>query len=394
MTLRDNPSSERELLLLLARYALTPELQERARVLLRRGIAWPGFTRQAVEHGVFPLFCRNLEQLQWDCVPDAARTELMAASRLNAAQNALWRRELIGLLTMFHGAGLRVIPLKGVALAQSLYGDTTLRVCSDLDVLVPRKLVAESLRLLLGNGYEHAERHRVELDEVDELLNSNMEYGLRGRTAGFEYLLELHWDIAWRWRTDTWMIDDLWGDARPGTFFGADIWTLSPEWELLYLAVHAARHRWSALKWLVDIHEVCLHGGFDWAGVENRARRFGLERALYLSLGACRTLLGTPLPPGVDGLAPPRQLRVLSTSPVTVGGWAEALSAVRLFRRPGDKLRYLSRLLLQPALPEWRLIRLPPGLRFLYYPLRPMRLGVAGSWPMVRAGLSRLHRGG
>jgi Uncharacterised nucleotidyltransferase len=318
----------------------------------------------------------------------------MAASRLNAAQNALWSHELLALLRIFQGAGLRVIPLKGVALAQSLYGGIALRVCSDLDVLVPRDAVAESFRLLLAHGYWHAERHRVEAAEVDRLLDSNMEYGFRGRNAGFEYLLELHWDIAWRWRADTRMMDDLWADARPGTVLGVDTWTLSPEWELLYLAVHAARHRWSALKWLVDIHEVCIRGGFDWTGVEDRARRFGLERALYLSLGACRALLGTPLPPGLEGQAPPRRLRVLGAAPLTVGGWGEALSAVWLFRRPADKLRYLGRLLLQPALAEWRLIRLPSGLRFLYYPLRLVRLGIVSSWPMVRAGLSRLHQGG
>jgi hypothetical protein len=82
---------------------------------------------------------------------------------------------------------------------------------------------------------------------------------------------------------------------------------------------------------------------------------------------------------------------VLGATPVTVGGWGEVLSAVRLFRRPADKLRYLGRLLLQPALAEWRLIRLPRVLRFLYYPLRPVRLGLATSRAMVRAGRARMN---
>jgi hypothetical protein len=166
---------------------------------------------------------------------------------------------------------------------------------------------------------------------------------------------------------------------------------LSPEWELLYLAFHAARHRWSALKWLVDIHEICVRGGIDWAGVEARARRFRLERALHLTLGACRTLLGTPLPPALGGHAPPRGLRVLRAAPVTIGGWRETLSAVRLFSRPADQLRYLGRLLLRPTLAEWSLVRLPSSLGFLYYGLRPLRLGLASGRAMVRAGWGRLH---
>ena len=82
---------------------------------------------------------------------------------------------------------------------------------------------------------------------------------------------------------------------------------------------------------------------------------------------------------------------MLRAAPVTVGGWPEALSAVRLFRRPADRLRYLGRLLFEPALAEWRLIRLPRGLRILYYPLRPLRLGLTSGWAMVREGLGRLH---
>src|SRR6185436_2345158 len=113
--------------------------------------------------------------------------------------------------------------------------------------------------------------------------------------------------------------------------------------------------------------------------------------ALHLTLGACRALLGTPLPPALQGYASPRRLRMLRAAPVTVGGWLEALSAVWLFSRPVDKMRYLGRLLLRPTLAEWSVVRLPSPLRFLYYGLRPLRLGLASGRAMVRAGLGRLH---
>jgi hypothetical protein len=264
-------------------------------------------------------------------------------------------------------------------------------VCSDVDILVPRHAVGPAIELLRADGYESADRYHVNATEIDPLLRSSMEYCLLSPPTTLRYPLELHWDIAWRWRGNSGMIDDLWAEARPGAVLSVDAQVLSPEWELLYLAVHAAHHRWSALKWLVDIHEVCRRGGFDWAGMEERARRFGLERALHLSLAACRALLGTTLPPRLEGYPPPRRLKTLRAAPVAIGGWDEALSAVRLFRRPGDKIRYLGRLLLQPALAEWRLVRLPPGLRFLYYLLRPLRLGVTSGRTLLRVGLGRLH---
>jgi hypothetical protein len=303
----------------------------------------------------------------------------------------LLARGLATILGRFALAGIPVIPLKGVALAEALYGDVSLRVCSDVDVLVPRHAVGRAIELLHADGLRGADRYHARTTEVDLLLRSNMEYCLVSPPTGFQYVVELHWDIAWRWRADSEMVDHLWTDARPGTVLGAGAWVLSPEWELLYLAFHAARHRWSALKWLVDIHEICVRGSIDWAGVEDRAQRFGLERALHLTLGACRTLLGTPLPPELEGHAPPRRLKVLRAAPVTVGGWLEALSAVWLFSRPVDKLRYLGRLLLQPTLAEWSVVRLPSPLRFLYYGLRPLRLGLTSGRAMIRAGLGHLH---
>jgi hypothetical protein len=384
-------ATEVRCLLLLARGDLSAEEQGSARRLLAQPLAWRDIVRSADEHGVFPVVVRNLRRLGWPHVPEAIRKELEAAERLNAVRNRLLARGLGTILGRFAQAGIPVIPLKGVALAESLYGEMSLRVCSDVDILVPRHAVGHAVELLQADGFRGADRYRAGATDIDLLLRSNMEYCLDSPPASFRYVLELHWDIAWRWRADSEMVEHLWADARLGTVLGADAWALSPEWELVYLAFHAARHRWSALKWLVDVHEVCVRGGLDWAGVEDRAQRFGLQRALHLTLGACRTLLGTPLPPALGGHAPPRRLRVLRGAPVTIGGWLETLSAVRLFSRPADRLRYLGRLLLRPTLAEWSLVRLPFPLRFLYYGLRPLRLGLSSGRAMVRAGLDRLH---
>ena len=382
---------EQRALLLLARLELPPDSADHLQGLLEQPMAWGAILERAQDQGVLPTVVRNFRRLGWPHVPPRVRTELETSERLNALRNRFLARGLRTILGRFAQAGIPAIPLKGVALAESLYGDVSLRVCSDVDLLVSRHEVGHAIDLLHADGFRGVDRYQALEVRIDKLLRSHMEYCLVSPPASFDYLLELHWDIAWRWRADTEMIDDLWAAARPGTVLGAEAWTLSPEWELLYLAVHAARHRWSALKWLVDLHEVCMRGGVDWAGVVDRAQRFGLEIALHRSLGACRVLLGTPLPPELENQAPPRRLRVLDAGPVRAGGWGEVLSAVRLFRRPVDKLRYLGRLLLQPALAEWQLLRLPPVLRFIYYPLRPVRLGLAASRAMVRAGLARMN---
>jgi hypothetical protein len=372
-------SGEATLVLLLARGTVPTEIEEQVGSLLRQDLAWDLVVAEARAQGVLPLLTRNLSRLGFPSVPAAVRAELEAAYQRNAVRNTLLARELSRLLERFGSGGVPVIPLKGVALAESLYGDAGLRMCSDLDVLVPRPAVGDAFKLLLANGYERADRYPVELADVDFLVHNTMEYGFRPGPPAFPHLLELHWDIAWRWRADAAMVDDIWAEARPRAFGGVQVLGLSAEWELLYLAVHAARHRWQGLKWLVDIHEVCTRATFDWDRVTDKAHRFGLERALALSLSACQMLFGTPLPPAYAGHPVPAWLPLFPAAAPRLGDWRRAVQVRRLFRRPQDQLRYLARIALRPTLGELEFVRLPLGLRILYYPLRLVRLAIASA---------------
>jgi hypothetical protein len=265
-----------------------------------------------------------------------------------------------------------------VALAESLYGDVTVRACSDIDILVPRSFVPEAFRLLLANGWERGEDDEVAPADIGLLLRSKIDYAFVSRSDSASVLLELHWDLAWRWRRDSAATDDLWADAERQKFFGVDAYTLSPEWEILYLAVHAARHRWRALKWLVDIHEACSARRLDWGRLSDKARHLGWEKVLHVTLSTCHALFDTPVPDDLSRRALPRWLRIFPESPVEAGLWQEALFATRVFGGISAKLGYLGRLLFLPTIRERELISLPAPMGVLYYPLRPLRL--AGRW--------------
>ena len=386
-------TSGERLLLLLARGNLTTELQGRALTLIDRGVLSSRILEQSEAHGVTPLVARNFERLGGPDIPEEVRVAFERARRINAARNLLIARELGRVLACLGQAGVPVIPLKGVALAESLYGDAALRVCSDIDILVPRQAVAQAFGLLVGLGYSRAEQEEeVEPGDIDLLLESNIEYAFLPPEPP-RCPVELHWDIAWRWPRDADATADLWAETHRRAFGGIEAHALSPEWELLYLAVHAARHRWQALKWIVDVHEICVRGALDWEKVRKKAARFGLIDVLDITLSACRDLLDTPVPGGIRVSALPPWLSLFPSTPGSLGIWREALCTARLFARPTEKLRYLARLLLVPTLSERRLIRLPPALGLLYYPLRPLRLG--GKWGLgvVRARLKELREG-
>jgi hypothetical protein len=128
---------EDELCLLLARGQLNPEERTRILQFLAIPLQWPLLLERANSRQVYPLLYRNLRDLGFSGVPDAVQAELKGLYLANALRNQLLVEELARLLSLLGEAGIRVAPLKGVALAQSLYGDVAARVWLDVDILVP-----------------------------------------------------------------------------------------------------------------------------------------------------------------------------------------------------------------------------------------------------------------
>jgi hypothetical protein len=358
----------------LSRATLGPESATRVQGLLDRPLSWPAILERADHEGVLPLVYRNLASLGFPGTPPEIREALQTAYRDNAARHSLLSHELARLLRLLDSVGIQVIPLKGVALGESLYGDGALRVSVDIDILVPRSAARRAVDAVRAVGYQ------PEFDEpflLALLQRTNIELALTRRTRTLEYPLDLHWGLAWPGARERAALEELWDAAGPSTFDGALAWAMTREWELLFLALHAARHRWRLLKWLVDIDTLCARGGFDWTVVLDSARRFGWEGALRVSLAACETLFGTPLPSELRGGRVP-EWAPLYPDAVPENAIQDVLMPLRLRERRREKLGHLARVLLVPTLAERRLVRLPRPARLLYYPLRPLRL--AGKW--------------
>ena len=110
------------------------------------------------------------------------------------------------------------------------------------------------------------------------------------------YPLQVHCGLIWGGPAERRLLAEIWSDAAPQPFHAAPAYALSPEWEFLYLAVHAARHGLFPFKWLVDLDWLLVRGALDWKKVQEKARRLGWERAVQSCLAACAALLETPVP--------------------------------------------------------------------------------------------------
>jgi hypothetical protein len=191
-------------------------------------------------------------------------------------------------------------------------------------------------------------------------------------------------------------------EARPQDFFGAPAFALTPEWEFLYLCIHATDHEWQSLKWLADINQLASSGQVDWKKTMTKADRFELDLVVRQTLAALSLLFETQLPPGWTPAALPAGVELFSHAPFPAGAAESAFAFrhLRVLSRPLDKLRYLADVVFVPKLTDRDFVRLPPALGFLYYVIRPPRLVLkwaacllrrcswtlcsAGLWPAVR----------
>ena len=392
MTSAMTPPMTREdkLCLLLARGQLSSELQKRIREYLASPVQWPLVLERAYAHQVYPLLYRNLRELGFPGVSLAVQAELKSAYLANALRNQLFAEELARLLKLLGEAGIPVIPLKGVTLAQSLYGDPAARVCSDIDILVPPAKVAQAMDLIQASGYRSDFNDSFFLKTV---RRHGRHYDAVREDRGISFLLELHWKLVQHSSRDTDAVQDLWTGSRPQAFFGVPALSMTPEWEFLYLCIHATDHEWRSLKWLVDIHEIASSGRVDWQSVREKADEFEVDLAVRQTLATCSHLLRTTLPAYYSSVSLPEGVRLFPHLRVPAGDAQNAFAFrhLRLLNRPLDKLRYFATVVFAPQLTDRDVLRLPPELGFLYYLIRPVRLAWKWGWQLVQAGYGRIR---
>ncbi|MFP5227795.1 MAG: nucleotidyltransferase family protein [Acidobacteriota bacterium] len=204
---------------------------------------WMKVLDLAEQENVLPWAATRLRaQLDNSASPFAARLERVAR---NARVFAfLWSATLRSTLAEFHHRSIPVLSLKGPWMAHRLYGDASLKLYSDLDLLVHRQDIARAESLLVQLGF-HAKERR------DDYHRPWHREGLR---------IELHHDVENPLAFD-FRVEDAWGRAVPAAFDGVPARLLSPPDELLFLCLHSVRHRFERLSHVLDLLLAFHHFG-------------------------------------------------------------------------------------------------------------------------------------
>jgi hypothetical protein len=342
-------------------------------------IDWKVVLSLADHHGASSLLYQNLASSD-QLVPRSVLASLRQRYVTNVRGSLFLARELMRILDRTDELGVEVIPYKGVTLSEAYYGNIALRQSCDIDFFVRKRDVAQIKSAICELGY----RPRLAISEEaeEDYIASGYEWTFDS-DAG-KNLLELQWALQPRFYAVDFDMDGLFERAGNATVAGRRVKALSSEDLLLVLAVHAAKHVWGRLIWLCDIAQILQRGNLNWDFVRARAREFGIERILHVTLLLANRLLGAGIPPAVErAMHEDRAALVFADEiPAAIAdGVSYAEQQISYFRlmmrlreRRSDRLRFLTRLTFTPGPGEWETIHLPKPLFPLYRLVRMARL--------------------
>lgn len=277
----------------------------------------------AHRHGVAALVADGLRAAD---VAVPSGIDRIARARARAALAQL--RETIGLDRLLAEAGVAMLTLKGVGLAQRLHGGVALRESADIDIAVAPDQVDRAWAALAAAGYV---RERPVASLPAKVLRRYIRVtkdSLHRRDVDGT-IVELHWRLSDATTDATIPPEADW--QCQAVLPGVALHTLADDAVFAYLCVHGAAHLWARLKWLADIATLVRtapdHGAAWWVAAQAR----GDARAVASGLLLAHEFLALPFPPG---FAPPRSVRLrvlvaLGSRVLQAGGGTRELATTR-----------------------------------------------------------------
>ena len=253
---------------------------------------------------IIPFVYRKIGSLPQECLPPETITDEMRQDFLISVVRSLrMERQLREIIEAFQEEGVRVLILRGPALAFSLYEDPAMRPSCDLDLLVIPEQVVQARSILENLGYRClAKRFEIARDFFRE------ECFIDEKNPGNTFPIDLHW-IHWELHpffkgSKEVGIEDLfqraWKVETPTLAFE----TLHPVDYLIHSAIHLVmiHKNEMRLSWIYDTALLAQHLRVpdDWKALQERSVAWRARLPLEQCLKMAQVWAGLELPDGFD----------------------------------------------------------------------------------------------
>lgn len=397
---------EDRLLLYCVRSHIDAATASRIENLLQNEIDWNYLLQQACQQEVFLLFYQNLIKNYSSHIPKNIQPQLQAYCQIKTARNLFLSKKLCQILELFNAHDIKVIPFKGSVLAADVYKNLALREFCDIDLIIEETDFPKAKELLFSQGYQVR----------DEL----QQWGQDFTSEDDKIHIDIHWQLApscYPYRAD---FQELLQRCQTVSILNQKVITLSPEDLLLILCVQVvkdAHDRKEKLKQICDIAELIRTSSISWQVVIQQAISLGSERLLLFGLAISQQLTEIEIPLeirqkiGSDRILSLylnhiiqhlfsedyKQQKVFSlfSKGIIAGLYGFLLRGLMLLepsrllgQRNRQLIRHLFSSIINPNSRDLEFVLLPKYLNFLYYLVRPIRLGLKFYKPSIKINSS------
>ena len=366
-------------------------LLEDLRTALSRITDWNYLLQTALDQSVFPSLYRQVADNCPEVVPPKILIKWQRLYKAHAQRNLRITGGLIQVLNLLADNGISAVAYKGPLLAAVAYGDIACRQFVDLDILVRGKDIGRVMNLLSSQGYRlsyslTAKQERAHLQGAVEFTFSHPQRAL----------LDVHWRFAADYLGVGPNPEEAIARRIAVKILEKTVYTLDPETNLLVLCLNGALHIWSNLRLINDLaHLIKMQTVWDWPGLLNRAQELGMRRQMLLGLSLAHNFLSVPLPgeilqeaeadPHITALSRQVRKNIFVVKEEDLGLIAVTAFYLQTRDRFKDKFTHVLVRLAIPTVEDWRRVPLPDSLYWLYYVIRPLRLGLQGlALPLLR----------
>lgn len=342
-------------------------------------IDWNLFIDLAMHHRVYPVLFGHLKKYEEHLeVPTFVMEVLYEQYRRNTFQMLHLSAEMENVSQLLTAHDIPLLFLKGPTLGHDLYGDISLRTSSDLDILVPLGKLTYTEEILSQAGYKKD-------DYIKTILND-----WKWRHHHVTYIhpvrkvkLEVHWRLNPGPSKEP-IFRDLWERKSENTLTNSTIYTLGSEDLFLFLITHGARHGWSRLRWLLDIHQL-MNLPLNWRSIHKQIRTYHSAHVVGQALILAAEFLETKRPDEISHSFKEKRSLDLAKQALF---YFETMINLHTDPVPEKVARYHKRHLfslmsfqqkgffivstLYPYPEDKETLPLPSALHFLYFPLRPL----------------------
>jgi len=254
---------------------------------------WEEIIRDATHQGLLPILYRWLKTSDSRYLPSAPKLDQIKEGVVGvAARNVVLARELVSILQAFQTRQVVCVPVRGLALAELLYGDIAARPMGDIDLLVRKQDLQGVAAILKGLGFEKME-HRPGFAQAFSYT-----FEFLKKQHGW-VIVEPHWTIAYPPFADQVDMDHVWKRCVRGRVVGMDTRLLGRADLLVHLCLHVIHQGESApLLWFYELDRLLRQETTapDWTEFVSITRETGQELFVAGVLGKVKVLFDSPIP--------------------------------------------------------------------------------------------------